>query len=193
MRMLRIVWGCVFVGLIASSVAAQEAVPPAATQDAKVTVLIADTTAPSEWELRVPVSVKLAEGAEVGRLSMRFVYPSKILTFVSANATETLKGAGFGVTAEAAKIEGDVASVALTLQPADKKLTVLPAGVVTIVVLKVAEDAEEMKSWSLTAEDVKAVGRAPKAVELKAVAGQAGTLLIAPGGLPIFNCFFYMH
>jgi hypothetical protein len=60
-------------------------------------------------------------------------------------------------------------------------------------VFKVANSAEESKTWPLAAQDVKAEGLAANGPELKAAADRPGKLFIAPAGLPIFGCFMYMH
>lgn len=188
---LKVFWASAVVVLTAS-MAAQQAAPPPVSPDVKATVSIGDTAAPPNWELSVPVSVKVAEGTDVGRLSMRLVYPAKPLRYLKVKATETLKRAGFDVKAAAPKVSGDTASVALEIQPADKGPAVLPSGTVAILVFKVLVDAEE-KSWSMTAKDVKAWSPGPTAVAVNAAAAGPGIFVVSPAGLPIFGCFFYMH
>lgn len=98
---LKVLGACFVVMLAASPVAAQEAAQTKAPSEARVTVAIGNTAAPPDWELSVPVSLTLADGAEVGRLSMRLVYPANALRYVSLKGTETLKKAGFEVTTSA--------------------------------------------------------------------------------------------
>lgn len=187
--------GCAWavVLLTATSVAAQEVVPtPATTQDAKVTVSIRDTAAPPEWELSIPVSIKVAADAEVGRLSMRLIYPVKALKYTSVRATEALKDAGFNVTASAPKITGDSAALALDIRAAGQKQTALPSGTVAIVVFRVTKNAPE-KSWPITVRDVEARGVLPDSPRLTAAAANPGKFTVTPPGLPILSCFFYMH
>ena len=93
--------------LAASPVAAQSAAQAKATSDARVTVAIGTTAAPPDWELSVPVSLTLADGAQVGRLSMRLVYPANALHYVSLKGTETLQKAGFEVTTSAKPSKAD--------------------------------------------------------------------------------------
>jgi hypothetical protein len=186
---LQVVCAWAVVLLTATSVAAQET--PATNPDAKVTVSIRDTAAPPEWELSIPVSVKVAADAEVGRLSMRLVYPVKALKYTSVRATEALKDAGFNVTASAPKITGDRATLALDIRADGQKQTPLPSGTVAIVVFKVAKNAPE-KSWPITARDVEAWGALPDSPRLAASAS-AGKFTVTPPGLPILSCFFYMH
>lgn len=187
---LKVLGACAVVVLTASSVAAQEATPSATS--GAVTVTVGDTTAPPEWELSVPVSVEVAEGAQVGRLSMRLVYPATPLRYVSVRATDTLKAAGFDIKAAAPKIEGDTASVALEVQPAGSEPAVVPSGRVAILVFNISVDAEE-KSWPMAAEDVQAWAPGPNAAPVKAASGDPATFTVASPGLPIFACFFYMH
>lgn len=186
---------CALVLLTATSVAAQEPVPPPSgtkDEDAKVTVSIRDTAAPPEWELSIPVSIKVAENAEVGRLSMRLVYPVKALRYTSVRATEALKDAGFAVRASPPKITGDTAALALEIRADGQKQTRLPSGTVAIVVFRVAKNAPE-KSWPITARDVEAWGVLPGSPRLTAAAAGAGKFTVTPPGLPILSCFFYMH
>lgn len=182
---------CAVVVLTASSVAAQEAPQPAAV-DAKVTVAISDTTAPPDWELSVPVSVEVVEGSEVGRLSVRVVYPAAPLAYVGVKPTETLTKAGFGVKASAPAVTGENRSLTLEFEPAEKKPARLTSGRIAILMFKVAHDAEE-KGWPMTAENVQAWGPGPSSPKLVAAAAGPATFTVASAGLPIFACFFYMH
>ncbi len=191
MRTVMAVCACVLVATGPRASARQEAAPTADTP--KATVSISDTTAPPEWELRVPVSLTMAQGTDGGRLTMRVTYPAKMLTYVKAQATDTLKTAGFDVKAEAAKPEGEAGSIAIELMPAGSQAKKLPSGVVAILVFKVDSDAEEGKQGSLAAEDVKAWGPRPASPELKAASDRTAMFIVAPPGLPIYNCFLYMH
>lgn len=172
--------------------AAQEPVTPGQTAEPQVTVSLRDTAAPPNWELSVPVSVTLAAGAEVGRLSMRLPYPAKVLRFENVKGTDTLKKAGFEVTGSApAKLE--TGAVSLEFRPAaDASSKSLPSGTIAIVVFKVQVDAET-KDWPMSAEDVRAWSPGTNAAELKAASGPAAKFTVSPAGLPIFGCFFYMH
>ena len=180
------------VAVLTASVAAQQPAPTPVSQDVKATVSIGDTAAPPNWELSVPVMVKMAEGAEVGRLTMRLAYPAKPLRYIRVKPTETLLRAGFDVKAAAPKVTGDTGSVELEFKPADKESTLLPSGTVAILVFKVGVDAEE-KSASMTANDLKAWGPGPTAPAVTAVAKGPAVFVVSPAGLPIFGCFFYMH
>lgn len=193
--------------LAVSPVVAQDA-KPAASADAVVTVAIGDTAAPPDWELSVPVALTVAEGAEVGRLSMRLGYPANALRYVSVNGTETLKTAGFEVTTSATASKSKISpsasagkktkkeetgEIALEFRPAaDSGGKSLPSGRVAIVVFKVLVDAEA-KSWPMTAKDVQAWRTAAGAAEVKTAAAPAAKFTVSPAGLPIFGCFFYMH
>lgn len=194
MMPLDVIRACAVVLLAATPVAAQEPAAPApAVQDAKVVVTIGDTAAPPEWELSVPVALKVSDDASVGRLSLRVVYPSKALTYASVRASETLKKAGFGVTGATPKVTGDNGEVAVTIQPAaGAKHEPLPSGTVAIVVFKVSKDAPE-KTWPMSAAGVQAWGDLPDAPKVAAAAGPAGKFMVTPPGLPILSCFFYMH
>lgn len=178
--------------LSAASATAQQTAQPAAPTDAKVTVSLDDTTAPPDWELSVPVSVQVAEGTEVGRLSVRISYPTAAVSYLGVKATETLTKAGLAMKASDPTTKGETASVELEFAPAEKKPAALPSGRIAIVTFKVAHDAEE-KGWPMTAEDVRAWSTAPGAAALQAAAKGPATLTVASAGLPIFACFFYMH
>ena len=91
----------------AKPAAAQDPKPADTAAQAPVTVIVADTAAPQEWEVSVPVAVKLEDGTQLGRLSMKLVYSSKVLKYASVKSTETLKGAGFEVTAGTPVVNGD--------------------------------------------------------------------------------------
>lgn len=105
--LLKVFRACFVLMLASSPVAAQDASQAKATSDARVTVAIGNTAAPPDWELSVPVSLTLADGAEVGRLSMRLVYPANALRYISLKGTETLKKAGFDVTTSATASKTD--------------------------------------------------------------------------------------
>ncbi|MBA2306348.1 MAG: hypothetical protein H0W08_27470 [Acidobacteria bacterium] len=185
---------CAVLVLTATSMAAQEPTPPSTlSQDAKVTVTIGNTAAPPEWELSVPVSLKVTADAEVGRVSLRLLYPTKALRYTSVRASETLKKANFDVKGGTPKIANENGEIMLTIQPAaGQKPDRLPSGTVAIVVFRVTKDAPE-KSWPMTAESVEAWGTLPEAASVSAAAGPAGKFIVTPPGLPILSCFFYMH
>lgn len=187
-----------------SPVLAQEAAAP--TGDPAVTVSIGDTAAPPEWELSVPVTLAIAKGSNVGRLSMRLEYPARALRYVSVRGTDTLKTAGFEVrasppattsdvkgSAPAARDKEQTGELGLEFRPAaGSGEKTLPSARVAIVVFKVLVDAQA-KSWPLTPKDVQAWGAGPAAAEVKTAAAPAAKFTVSPAGLPIFGCFFYMH
>lgn len=186
---------CAVVVLTGSSLAAQQPANTAAAAEPQVTVSIADTAAPPNWELSVPVSVTFAAGAEVGRLSMRLAYPARALRYETVKGTDTLKKAGFDVTASAPPPAGkeETGAVSLEFRPAaGGNSKGLPSGTIAIVVFKVSVDAEE-KNWPMRAEQVQAWGTGADAAEIKTAAGPEAKLTVSPAGLPIFGCFFYMH
>ena len=110
---------CAVVVLSGFPLPAQEPVTPGQAAEPQVTVSIRDTAAPPNWELSVPVSVTLADGTEVGRLSMRLPYPAKVLRFESVKGTDTLKKAGFAVTGSAPTTTLETGAVSLEFRPAD--------------------------------------------------------------------------
>lgn len=217
---LNVFRACLVMMLAASPVAAQHAVPGRPAADPRVTVTIGNTAAPPEWELSVPVSLTLGDGAEVGRLSMRLAYPASALRYVSLKPTETLTKAGFDVTTSAVPSKADVttstphrrpktpAAKPLASKDSNKEETAeiplefrpvagvggktLPSGRVAIVVFKVLVDAQT-KSWPMSSTNVQAWGLGPSAAELTAAAAAPAKFTVSPPGLPIFGCFFYMH
>ena len=195
--------GCAALVILACVQAAAQEVKPSPPQEAKpsqtaaeapVTVTIADTAAPQEWEVSVPVAVKLTEGTHVGRLSMKLVYPAKVLRYASVKSTDSLKGAGFEVTAGAPVVTGETGALPLEFKPTAAAAAAkgIPPARVAIVVFKVVKDAEE-KSWPMTTKDVQAWALGSAATPVIAASGPAAKFVVSPAGLPIFGCFFYMH
>ena len=173
--------------------AAQEPKPTDPATQAPVTVIVADTAAPQEWEVSVPVAVKLDDETRIGRLTMKLVYSSKVLKFASVKSTETLKGAGFEVTAGTPVVNAETGELPLEfkLTPGATSPKGIPSARIAIVVFKVVKDAEE-KTWPMSTKDVQSwafEGGAP----VKTASGPAAKFVVAPAGLPIFGCFFYMH
>ena len=199
--MMRSVFGACALAMLACVQAAAQEAKPSTPQDTKpsqtaaeapVTVTIADTAAPQEWEVSVPVAVKLTDGTQVGRLSMKLVYPAKVLRYASVKSTDTLKGAGFDVTAGTPVITGDTGALPLEFKPtAAAAAKGIPAARIAIVTFKVVKDAEE-KSWPMTTKDVQAWAFGDTS-PVKAASGPAAKFVVSPAGLPIFGCFFYMH
>lgn len=186
-----LVRACALAMLTASSAAAQEPAARAPT-DAKAIVTIGDTAAPPEWHLNVAVAVNLAPEAEIGRLSARVLYPTKVLKYTKVRATDTLKRAGFDVTAAEPEITGETSSVTLDIKPARRTASALPSGTLAILELKVDAKAPQ-KSWPITAADIRAWGPLPQAAEVTAAYQGPAKFLVTPPGLPILSCFFYMH
>lgn len=190
---LNLVHVCAVAVLSGLPLPGQEPVTPTQAAEPQVTVTIRDTAAPPNWELSVPVTVTLAAGAEVGRLSLRLPYPTKALRYESVKGTDTLKKAGFDVTGSAPATKLETGAVSLEFRPAvGTESKGLPSGTVAIVVFKVQVDAET-KDWPMKVEDVRAWGPGTTAAELKAAAGPDAKFTVSPAGLPIFGCFFYMH
>ena len=189
---------------------AQEAKPspiqeakPAAVQDPKpadpatqapVTVIVADTAAPQEWEVSVPVAVKLEDGTQLGRLSIKLVYSSKVLKYASVKSTETLKGAGFEVAAGTPVVNETTGELPLEFKPTPGATSPkgIPSARIAIVVFKVVKDAEE-KTWPMTTKDVQAWAFGAGGAAVKTASGPPAKFVVSPAGLPIFGCFFYMH
>jgi hypothetical protein len=180
--------------LLASVVAAAQETTGAAPQaPAQVTISLADVIAPPEWEMRVGVSMATAEGAEVGRVTMRVGYPAAVLQFLRAESSEELKGAGVELRGQT--VNGPAGAETAWVQveaPAATPRKALPSGRLGTLLFKVAETAEP-RDWPLTVADVHAWGVSPPPAELKAAAAPAAKMTVAPPGLPIFACFFYMH
>lgn len=200
--MMRNVFGACALAMLACVQAAAQEVKPSPPQEAKpsppaaeapVTVTIADTAAPQEWEVSVPVAVKLTDGTQVGRLSMKLVYSSKVLRYSSVKSTDTLKGAGFEVTAGTPAITGETGALPLEFKPTAAAAAAkgIPTARIAIVVFKVVKDAEE-KSWPMTTKDVQAWTFGDTS-PVKAASGPPAKFVVSPAGLPIFGCFFYMH
>jgi hypothetical protein len=159
-----------------------------------VTVIVADTAAPQEWEVSVPVALKLADGTQVGRLSMKLVYSSKVLKYASVKSTETLKGAGFEVSAGTPEVNETTGELPLEfkLTPGATSPKGIPSARIAIVVFKVVKDAEE-KTWPMSTKDVQAWAFGAGGAPVKTASGPPAKFVVAPAGLPIFGCFFYMH
>jgi hypothetical protein len=173
--------------------AAQEATASASQPAAQVTLSLADVIAPPEWEMRVGLTMATAEGTQVGRVRMRVGYPSKVLQFVRVESSEELKGAGLELRAEPAKGTAAAETSWLDVEvPASAPPKALTAGRLGTLLFKVAGNAEA-RDWPLTIEDVHAWGVSSPSAELKAAAAPAAKMTVAPPGLPIFACFFYMH
>lgn len=175
---------------LTAPVAAGQTTPP--SPPPPVTVSIADTAAPPEWELRVPLSVKVEDGVTVGRMTFRVTFPAPPLEYTGLKVTDTLDYLGFGATAGKPAVTGGIASIDLELKPVKAEWKPLRSGVATILIFKVAVDAEE-KSFPIRAEDVKAWTPPPAATAIKAGSEREAMFVVAPPGLPIFACYFYMH
>jgi hypothetical protein len=160
------------------------------TGEPKVTVGLVDAIAPATWEIRVPVEVTVAPGTSVARVSFQVLYPAKILEYQRTEAAEMLQAAGIELKAQPPQTKSDPASVEIEIA-ANAKLKTLPSGRLGNVVFKIADAAEEGES-AVKAAQVKAWGPTPSAA-LGAAAGPDGKLTVAPPGLPIFACFYYMH
>lgn len=158
----------------------------------KVTVTVGDAMAPPEWIVRVPVSLGLAEGAQIGQLTMELTYPSKVLSYVRFEPDEALKSAGAEVTVEAPQAPDEQRGMVVVKATASKdKGKPIPPGILLYLVFQVASGAEP---GPLTLETRKArvEGWSPdQKVSLSEV--KPATLTVAPGGLPALGCFFYMH
>ncbi len=159
----------------------------------KATLTIDNAMAPPAWELRVPVTLAVPAVLDVGRLRARITYPTDMIEFEKVQATNTLKEAGFDLKVEGIKPTGKTAAVQIETIAAFKKGQKLPNGVIAILVFKVGNDAKEGDQFSVAAEDVHAWGRTANSPEVKAGSAGPSTVTVAPAGLPIFNCFFYMH
>lgn len=201
--MMRNLFGTCALAMLACVHAAAHEVKPSPPQEAKssqtaaeapVTVTIADTAAPQEWEVSVPVAVKLTDGTQIGRLSMKLVYPAKVLRYASVKSTDSLKGAGFEVKADAPVITGTTGTLPLAFEPTPAAAAAkgIPSVRIAIVVFKVVKDAEE-KSWPMTTKDVQAWAFGNAATPVSAASGPPAKFVVSPAGLPIFGCFFYMH
>jgi hypothetical protein len=168
--------------------------PSSTSRQPPATVVVGDATAPPNWEVRVPVSLKVDSGIEVGRLTLRIVYRPDVLQFLRVERPQPLEEAGFDVKAETLKDSDPqgTASLRLTADPTADPPRALPVGPVANLVFKVANDAEPGTS-PVGARDVSAWQPAPATAAVEAGAGAEATVTIAPEGLPIFACFFYMH
>ena len=155
-----------------------------------MTVVLADTTAPPNWEMRVRLSANVEPGTQVGRLTLTLGFP-KLFSYLRVEPGDPLKPDIAEVKVEPVKAAGDASSVQLEVLPI-KGANSIPSGALANLVFKIADEAEP-GSAEITASDVKAWGPAPAAAAVVAAAGPAARITIAPGGLPIFNCFFYMH
>ncbi len=180
---------CVWL-VLAGAAAAPAQEPPA---EPKATLSIQNAMAPPEWELRVPVTLTVPDVLQIGRLKTRITYPTNMIDFQKVQATNTLKEAGYDLKVDIAKPTGTAGSVQVETVAAFQKGKRLPSGIIAILVFKVANDAKEGDSFALTAEDVHAWGLKAGSGEVKVVAEVAATVTVSPAGLPIFNCFFYMH
>jgi hypothetical protein len=168
--------------------------PSTTTPEPKASISLADATAPPNWELRIPVSLKLAAGTEVGRVTARIVYRPEVLKFESIQRSDTLGKAGLDVKVEPLKDSAEPGTASLRLEvPAASGGVKVPAAVLGILVFRVMDEAKE-GTTPITVMDVRAWapggGSAPV---VEAGPGPVATVTIAPGGLPIFACFFYMH
>ena len=165
---------------------------PDAAAQAPIIITVADTAAPQEWEVSVPIAAKLATGTQVGRLSLKLVYSSKVLKYDKVKSTDTLKGAGFEVTANTPVIAGETGTLPLEFKatPAAAGAKGIPTARIAIVVFKVVKDAEE-KTWPMTTKDVEAWAFGNDASPVKAASGPPAKFVVSPAGLPIFGCFFY--
>lgn len=202
---MRALWACVFVTAGLSYLAAQQPVPDS-TQP-RVTVMVNDATAPPDWEARLPLSLVLAEGTSTGHVTLKMTYPATILRFERIERAEGLERTAIELkaTAEPAAKDADVASVSVEVG-AGKGTKAIPSGVLGNAVFKViytepdplevgAEEAAkqaQQDKFPITIDSVQAWTTSAPFTPVPA-AGRVATFTIAPGGLPIFACFFYMH
>jgi hypothetical protein len=142
--------------------------------------------------MRVRVSTAVEPGTELGRLTFKLTFP-KLFGYVRAEAGDPLKGDIAEVKVEPVKTAGapDEASVQIEVLPA-KGAKTIPGGAFANLVFKIPDEAKPGEV-QMTASDVQAWGPSPAAATVMAAAGPAAKITIAEGGLPIFNCFFYMH
>lgn len=175
-----------------SGAAGQQPSEPAQKGPASVTITIGDTAAPPEWHLSVPLAATVQPAAEVGRLSLLIVYPSKVLTFGKARPTDTLRKAGFDIIAGPTKVSGETGWLAVELKASRKDSDTLPSGTLGILEFKVDKDAPQ-KTWRMTAEEINAWSPQPDARKLTVAYTGPASVLVTPPGLPILSCFFYMH
>lgn len=197
-------WACALVTASLCYVTAQQ---PAPASPARVTVVVNDATAPPDWETRLPLSLVLADGTDTGRITMKLGYPAKILRFERIERAEGLEKTGIEIKATATPPAKDADTGTVTVEiGTGKGATSIPSGVLGNAVFKViytepdplavgaeeAAKAAQQDKFPVTAESVQAFGIAAPFAPLSAT-GRAATFTIAPGGLPIFACFFYMH
>jgi len=180
--------------LSSSPLLAQDTSAAAVQPEGKATVVLGSATAPPEWEVRVPISLTLGEGTQVGRFTIRIAYPAQVLRYIKVERSEPLEKAGLDVKAEPVKgaAGADTAHLQIEIVASAKESKPIPSGVIANVVFNVTDKAEP-RSWPITVDEVKAWAPSPSSAELKSADGRPGTLTVAPPGLPIFACFFYMH
>lgn len=167
---------------------------PAGSQEPKVTVRASDSLAPQDWDIRVPITATVAEGTQVGRLMLRVVYPTKVLTFKELELAVALKDASFEATAEPVvpppSDENSAMLIAISTPKGEPKA--IPSDALLNVIFRTS-NLVDPGTWPVTVEGVQAWSATSPPTAVIADAGPAATITVAPAGLPIFACFFYMH